>query len=61
MLTSVLLDARNQPIILTSNKAFGEWGHVFAEDSVMASAALNLTQFDIEPNGWVNLKCSLVG
>jgi len=32
---------RSQPIILTSNKAFGEWGHVFAEDSVMASAALD--------------------
>ena len=32
---------RNQPIILTSNKAFGEWGQVFAEDSVMASAALD--------------------
>jgi DNA replication protein DnaC len=32
---------RNQPIILTSNKAFGEWGQVFAEDSIMASAALD--------------------
>jgi DNA replication protein DnaC len=32
---------RNQAIILTSNKAFGEWGQVFAEDSVMASAALD--------------------
>jgi DNA replication protein DnaC len=32
---------RNQPIILTSNKAFGEWASVFAEDSVMASAALD--------------------
>ena len=27
--------------ILTSNKAFGEWGDVFAEDAVMASAALD--------------------
>jgi DNA replication protein DnaC len=32
---------RNQPIILTSNKAFGEWSTVFAEDTVMASAALD--------------------
>ena len=32
---------RNQPIILTSNKAFGEWGSLFAEDSVIASAALD--------------------
>lgn len=32
---------RNQPIILTSNKAFGEWATVFAEDAVMASAALD--------------------
>jgi len=29
------------PIILTSNKAFGEWAHVFAADPVMASAALD--------------------
>jgi DNA replication protein DnaC len=28
-------------ILLTSNKAFGEWGQVFAGDSVMASAALD--------------------
>ncbi|MCO6510519.1 MAG: ATP-binding protein [Aridibacter famidurans] len=27
--------------ILTSNKAFGEWGDVFAGDAVMASAALD--------------------
>ena len=27
--------------IITSNKAFSEWGHVFAGDSVMASAALD--------------------
>lgn len=32
---------KNQPIILTSNKAFGEWGEVFAGDPVMASAALD--------------------
>lgn len=32
---------RNQPICLTSNKAFGEWGFVFADDPVMASAALD--------------------
>jgi len=32
---------RNQAIILTSNKAFGEWGEVFAGDGVMASAALD--------------------
>lgn len=28
-------------IILTSNKPFGDWGHVFAGDPVMASAALD--------------------
>jgi DNA replication protein DnaC len=28
-------------IVLTSNKAFGEWAHVFAGDAVMASAALD--------------------
>jgi DNA replication protein DnaC len=32
---------RRQPIILTSNKAFADWGQVFAEDSIMASAALD--------------------
>ena len=32
---------RNQSLILTSNKAFGEWGEVFAGDAVMASAALD--------------------
>jgi DNA replication protein DnaC len=32
---------KNQPLILTSNKAFGEWGHVFGDDPVMASAALD--------------------
>jgi DNA replication protein DnaC len=29
------------PIILTSNKAFGDWAHVFANDPIMASAALD--------------------
>jgi DNA replication protein DnaC len=32
---------KNQPLILTSNKAFGEWGSVFGDDPVMASAALD--------------------
>jgi DNA replication protein DnaC len=32
---------RNQAIILTSNKAFSEWGSVFAGDPIMASAALD--------------------
>lgn len=32
---------REQPIILTSNKAFAEWGEVFAGDPIMASAALD--------------------
>ncbi len=32
---------RNQAIVLTSNKAFGEWGSVFAGDPVMAAAALD--------------------
>ena len=32
---------RQMPIILTSNKAFGEWAEVFAGDVVMASAALD--------------------
>jgi DNA replication protein DnaC len=27
--------------IITSNKAFSDWGHVFAGDAVMASAALD--------------------
>lgn len=30
-----------QPLILTSNKPFGEWGSVFGDDPVMASAALD--------------------
>jgi DNA replication protein DnaC len=32
---------RNGSIILTSNKAFGDWAHVFASDPIMASAALD--------------------
>ena len=32
---------KGQPIILTSNKAFSEWGDVFGGDAVMASAALD--------------------
>lgn len=32
---------RNQPIALTSNKAFSDWGQVFADDAVLASAALD--------------------
>jgi DNA replication protein DnaC len=32
---------RSQPIALTSNKAFSEWGQVFANDAVLASAALD--------------------
>lgn len=32
---------REGAIVLTSNKAFGAWGEVFAEDAVMASAALD--------------------
>jgi DNA replication protein DnaC len=32
---------RNQPIALTSNKAFSEWGQVFADDAVLASATLD--------------------
>lgn len=32
---------KGQPIILTSNKAFSDWGEVFAGDAVMASAALD--------------------
>jgi DNA replication protein DnaC len=31
----------HQAIILTSNKAFSEWGQVFAGDPIMASAALD--------------------
>jgi DNA replication protein DnaC len=32
---------RKQPILLTSNKPLGEWAHVFADDPIMASAALD--------------------
>ncbi len=32
---------RHQSIALTSNKAFGEWGQVFSDDAIMASAALD--------------------
>jgi DNA replication protein DnaC len=32
---------RNQSLVLTSNKAFSDWGQVFADDPVMASAALD--------------------
>lgn len=32
---------RQSAVILTSNKAFGAWGEVFAGDAVMASAALD--------------------
>jgi DNA replication protein DnaC len=32
---------RGQSIVLTSNKAFADWGDVFAEDPIMASAALD--------------------
>lgn len=32
---------KRQPIVLTSNKAFADWGDVFAGDPVLASAALD--------------------
>lgn len=32
---------KNQPIALTSNKAFSEWDQVFADDAGLASAALD--------------------
>ena len=32
---------KHQPLVLTSNKAFGEWGQVFGGDAVLASAALD--------------------
>lgn len=32
---------REQAVVLTSNKPFGEWGQVFGDDAVMASAALD--------------------
>ncbi|MGH8336488.1 MAG: IS21-like element helper ATPase IstB, partial [Gammaproteobacteria bacterium] len=32
---------KRQPLVLTSNKAFGEWGQVFGGDAVLASAVLD--------------------
>jgi DNA replication protein DnaC len=32
---------REQAVVLTSNKAFSDWGQVFAGDAIMASAALD--------------------
>jgi DNA replication protein DnaC len=32
---------KRQPLILTSNKSFGEWGQVFGDDAVLAGAALD--------------------
>jgi len=32
---------REQPVVITSNKAFSDWGQVFANDAIMASAALD--------------------
>lgn len=32
---------KHQSIALTSNKAFSDWGQVFADDAIMASAALD--------------------
>jgi len=32
---------RQQSLIMTSNKVFGEWGQIFANDAIMASAALD--------------------
>jgi DNA replication protein DnaC len=32
---------KNQSIALTSNKAFSDWGQVFSDDAVLASAALD--------------------
>jgi DNA replication protein DnaC len=32
---------KNQSIALTSNKAFSDWGQVFADDAVLAAAALD--------------------
>jgi len=32
---------KSQPIVLTSNKSFSEWGSVFADDTVLASAVLD--------------------
>jgi len=30
-----------KPVVVTSNKSFGDWGQVFAGDAVMAAAALD--------------------
>lgn len=32
---------KNQPVILTSNEPFSDWGSVFGDDPIMASAALD--------------------
>jgi DNA replication protein DnaC len=32
---------KNQSVAITSNKAFADWGQVFADDSILASAALD--------------------
>ena len=32
---------QNQPLIITSNKPFSQWGEIFAGDAVMASAVLD--------------------
>ena len=32
---------KNQSIVITSNKAFSEWGHIFGDDAIMASAVLD--------------------
>jgi DNA replication protein DnaC len=32
---------RSQPIALTANKAFSDWGQVFADDAILASAMLD--------------------
>jgi len=32
---------KRQAVVLTSNKAFADWGQVFAGDTIMASAALD--------------------
>jgi DNA replication protein DnaC len=50
---------KRQAIVLTSNKPFAEWGHVFAGDTIMASvnAHLELTPFRsrrIDPPGLGN-------
>lgn len=43
LLFQVICDRYEKPVatIITSNKAFSDWGHVFAGDAVMASAALH--------------------